>query len=84
MTCVTLSSPRPWSDSTSPMPCSKDRRETSCVTRYLWKTPTASQVRKARHFVRLVKEKVAVKGINIFPCPYCMGLGSPELHKRQP
>lgn len=88
MTCVTLSLYHPWSDSTSPMLCSKDRSRESCVICYLWKTLTASQVRKACPYARVVKgnqmvgkaeSKVAMMGISIFPGPYCMGFGNQML-----
>lgn len=93
MTCVTLSLPRPWSDSTSPVPRSQGRSGGSWGICYRWRTLTASQVRRTRCRARVVKgnqvvgraeSEVAVKGITIFPGPYCTGLGKSELHKHQP
>lgn len=93
MMLVTLRSHPPWSGSTSPMPCSKDGVGMSCVTCYLWKTLTASQVTTACHCMRVVmgnevvgeaEYKIAVKVIIMFPCLCCVGLGSPELHEHQP
>lgn len=93
MMLVTLRLHPPWSGSTSPMPCSKDGVGMSCVTCYLWKTLTASQVTTACHCMRVVMGnevvgeaecKIAVKVIIMFPCLCCVGLGSPELHEHQP